>query len=223
MTTTPPPPSASITNNANSNNIQTLAATTSAILTYLGLIINYDRPRGTLTLPDWQSSLIIQQSNVPNAGLGLFAARSLPRGTILGTYPGVLRPAQVFYDTKCRSFPQAVGYSWRFTDSKYVIDPTDATGEIQPICIGGSEVPLSNFLFHTFLKFWNVNTALCRINEPPIGAGGCNVSAKENLERREVVFEVIQDVVRGQELYLDYGLDYDRSRYGPSPGNNVDG
>jgi len=115
-------------------------------------------------------------------------------------------------------FPQAVGYSWRFTDSKYVIDPTDKEGDIQDYCLGGSfEVPLSNVIFSTLLSFWRVNTALCRINEPPIGAGGCNVSAKENLEQRVVVFELIQDVVAGQELYLDYGLDYDRSRYGPPP------
>lgn len=128
----------------------------------------------------------------------------------------MIRPTNTFYDVKCRQYPQAIGYSWRFTDSKYIIDPTDNNGEIQNVCYGGSsEVPLSNIIFPTLLSFWNVNTALCRINEPPIGAGGCNVSAKENLDKREVIFELIQDVVTGQELYLDYGLDYDRSRYGP--------
>lgn len=122
----------------------------------------------------------------------------------------------MFYDGKCRQYPQAVGYSWRFTDNKYVIDPTDSQGEIQDVCLGGNtDVPLSNLVFGTLFRFLSVNTALCRINEPPIGAGGCNVSAKEILAKREVVFEVIQNVNAGQELYLDYGLDYDRSRYGP--------
>ena len=196
---------------------QTLAAISSATVTYLSLITYFDRPRGHLSIPDPQSNLIIQQSNVPGAGLGLFARQSLLKGTILGTYAGVLRPASTFYDGKCRQFPQAIGYSWRFTDSKYIIDPTDSNGEIQNVCFGGSsEVPFSNLVFTTLLRFWNTDTMLCRINEPPIGAGGCNVSAKENLEKRDVVFELIQDVYAGQELYLDYGLDYDRSRYGPS-------
>lgn len=158
---------------------------------------------------------------MPNAGLGLFASQSLSAGTVLGTYAGVVRPAQAFYDGKCRQHPQAVGYSWRFTDNKFVIDPTDSEGEIQDFCLGGSsDVPLSNFVFANLLGFWRANTALCRINEPPIGAGGCNVSAREDLEKREVVFTLIQNVYPGQELYLDYGLDYDRSRYGPSPGSD---
>ena len=154
---------------------------------------------------------------MPGGGLGLFVTQSLPKGTILGTYPGVVRPAETVNDGKYRQYPQAIAYCWRFTDNKFVIDPTDSQGNIQDYCFGGSsEVPLSNIIFATLLSFWKVNTALCRINEPPIGAGGCNCSAKERLETREVVFELIQDVVSGQELYLDYGLDYDRSRYGPS-------
>ena len=209
-------PTLSDTPTSSSAAISPLIASASATLTYLSLITYFDRPRGSLTIPDPQSTLLIQQSRVPNAGLGLFAAQPLSKGTILGTYPGVIRPINTFYDVKCRQYPQAIGYSWRFTDSKYIIDPTDNKGEIQNVCYGGSsEVPLSNIIFPTLLSFWNVNTALCRINEPPIGAGGCNVSAKENLDKREVIFELIQDVVTGQELYLDYGLDYDRSRYGP--------
>ena len=211
----------SSSDSASTSAISPLAASVSATLTYLSLIVYFDRPRGTLTIPE--SNLLIQQSRVPNAGLGLFVTQSLPKGTVLGTYPGIVRPAETFYDGKCRAYPQAVGYSWRFTDSKYVIDPTDAKGEIQDFCIGGSnEVPFSNAIFDTLFKFWRVNTALCRINEPPLGAGGCNVSAKEKLDSREVVFELIQNVVSGQELYLDYGLDYDRSRYGPSPGRSDD-
>ena len=86
---------------------------------------------------------------------------------------------------------------------------------MQDVCFGGSdEVPFSNVIFSTLLQSLRVSTALCRINEPPIGVGGCSVSARENLENREVVFELIQDVVLGQELYLDYGLTYDRSAYG---------
>ena len=72
---------------------------------------------------------------------------------------------------------------------------------------------MSNFFFSLL---GGKNTALCRINEPPIGAGGCNVGARENLDKREVVFTTLRDIFAGEELYLDYGLDYDRSGYGQS-------
>lgn len=113
-------------------------------------------------------------------------------------------------------YPQAVGYSWRFTDSKYVLDPTDGEGNIDMYCYGGGDA-LSNVVFKTILSFMRVGTELTRINEPPIGAGGCNVSARENLESREVVFTLCRDVLAGEELFLDYGLDYDRSNYAPLP------
>lgn len=193
---------------------QAIAASASITLTYLSLLIALDRPRGRLSIPDAANSLVINQSRVPNAGLGLFLSKSYPEGTVLGSYPGVLRPAEQFYSTKCRVYPQAVGYSWRFTDNKFVLDPTDDEGNIDMYCYGGGDA-LSNAVFKTLLSFMRVGTELTRINEPPIGAGGCNVSAREDLEKREVVFTLCRDVVVGQELFLDYGLDYDRSNYAP--------
>lgn len=194
------------------------AASSSVTLTYLSLLLAFDRPRGRLSIPDASNSLVVNQSRVPNAGLGLFLSKSYPEGTVLGTYPGVLRPAEQFYSTKCRMYPQAVGYSWRFTDSKYVLDPTDDKGNMNNFCFGGgSGDVLSNLAFKTILSFMKVGTELTRINEPPIGAGGCNVSARENLETREVVFTLCRDVFKGEELFLDYGLDYDRSGYAPRP------
>jgi len=193
---------------------QIMTASASATLTYLALLLTFDRPRGRLSIPTNNNSLVIQKSRVPNAGLGLFVSKSYPEGTVLGTYPGVLRPAEAFYSTKCQRHPQALGYSWRFTDNKYVLDPTDEFGNIQTYCFGGSdEVPLSNLAFKTVLSFLKISTELTRINEPPIGVGGTNVSASENLERREVVFSLCRDVQAFEELFLDYGLDYDRSRY----------
>ena len=44
---------------------QTLAAISSATVTYLSLITYFDRPRGHLSIPDPQSNLIIQQSLLP--------------------------------------------------------------------------------------------------------------------------------------------------------------
>lgn len=195
---------------------QAIATSASIALTYLSLLLALDRPRGRLIIPNAANSLVINQSRVPNAGLGLFLSKSFPEGTVLGTYPGVLRPAEQFYSTKCRFYPQAVGYSWRFTDSKYVLDPTDGEGNIDMYCYGGGDA-LSNVVFKTILSFMRVGTELTRINEPPIGAGGCNVSARENLQTREVVFTLCRDVVAGEELFLDYGLDYDRTSYAPRP------
>lgn len=197
-----------------------LLSTTSASLTYLSLLLLYDRPRGHLSLPSLSSPdtpFLISQSRIPNAGLGLFVTRSLPEGTVLGSYPGVLRPAESFYNGKCRRYPQAVAYSWRFTDNEFVIDPTNENGEIQSYCYGGSdEVPFSNLVFRSVFSFWRKDTALARINEPPIGIGGCNVRSREDLEKREIVFELCRDVVGGEELFMDYGVGYDRSGYGPT-------
>ena len=131
----------------------------------------------------------------------------------MGTYPGVLRPQNEFYDTKCRLYPEAVYYSWRLNDSGYVLDPTDCNGEIQTYCFGGSDV-VSEWLFKNIFRFCAKPTELTRINEPPVGFGGCNVVAREEKENKCVRFELCRDVDVGEELFMDYGLDYDRSRYG---------
>jgi hypothetical protein len=205
----------SSSSSSSSSSPNALAGTASATLTYLSLLFAYDRPRGRIYLPGFENSLVVKPSQVPNGGLGLHANRYMAGGTILGTYPGVLRPARSFYDGKCVRFPNAVSYSWRFTDDAYVIDPTDDMGEMRDVCLGGgSGAPLSTLLFSTLFRFGGTSTALCRINEPPIGAGGCSVSAREDLDRREVTFSLVRDVVPGQELYLDYGPGYDRSGYG---------
>ncbi len=110
-----------------------------------------------------------------------------------------------------------MAYSWRFTDNQFVLDPTNEKGEIQPYCYGGSdEVPFSNLFFRSIFSVWRKDTALARINEPPVGIGGCNVRSREDLEKREILFELCRDVVGGEELFMDYGVGYDRSGYLPA-------
>ena len=58
-----------------------------------------------------------------------------------------------------------------------------------------------------------IPTTLCRINEPPRGKD-TNVVTEEDTTGRSVLFRLERDVVAGEELYIDYGLSYDRSRYG---------
>ena len=185
--------------------------TLSAFTTYIALVAFYDRPRGKLDID--QNSFKLQQSQVPNAGLGLYVTKSLPKGTILGSYPGVLRPSTKFLQ-KYETIPQTAVYTWRFTDNQYCIDPTNVNGELVDVCYGGTDdYPLSYFIHEVLLRTVNVPTYLARINEPPLNVGGCNVRSDEDLERREVVFELSRDVVAGEELFMDYGLTYDRSGY----------
>jgi len=56
-------------------------------------------------------------------------------------------------------------------------------------------------------------TTLCRINEPPIGYD-VNVYTEENLQTRQVAFVTERPIAAGEEFFIDYGLNYDRSLYG---------
>jgi hypothetical protein len=193
-----------------------LRATASAVVTYVGIVAYLDRPRGTLRVVE-NEQVRVQQSTVPGAGLGLFVATDLPRGTVLGTYPGVVIPL-VQHTRKLREFPACEGYIWRFSDNQMVIDPTNQRGELEEIVVGGNpSQPGSVFLFESILSKLSATqaspTILCRINEPPRGKD-VNVVTREDIEKRTVSFELERVVYRGEELFIDYGLSYDRSRYG---------
>jgi len=184
---------------------------TAGVATYIGLISYFDRPRGRLDVDG--GAIEIRQSKVDGAGLGLFATKSLPEGTLLGNYPGVLRPAQK-YMAQYGGEASAGEYTWRFTDNAYLIDPIDSEGQLQDMCYGGTADFFLSYFLHEKVLRWSVPTLLARINEPPIGGNGCNVRSEENLKTREVNFEISRDVVAGEELFMDYGLTYDRSDYG---------
>jgi len=183
----------------------------SAVTSYVGIIAIIDRPRGELLYPE---RLVVQESTIPGAGLGLFAAVDLPMGTSLGTYPGVLLPLQQNL-SKLRAYPACEGFIWRFSDNRFVIDPTNSVGELDDVVVGGNpSLPGSLWLFrNVFSKIRTVPTALCRINEPPKGRD-VNIVPDEDLKKRTVVFSVERDVAAGEELFIDYGLSYDRSMYG---------
>jgi hypothetical protein len=187
----------------------------SAGLTYFGFVAFNDRPRGKLMVEP--STLEIKTSLVPNAGLGLFLAQDLPRGTVLGEYPGVVLPlAQHAASNKMQKAPLSEAYIWRFSDNAFVIDPTDQNGVLQPNCRGGNpSTPFSVPIFSTLLSFVTVPSTLCRINEPPKGRD-VNVITEEDLRSRTVNFQLERNCYAGEELYIDYGLSYDRSMYGPS-------
>lgn len=159
----------------------------------------------------------MKPSSVEGAGLGLFAKKSLPVGFVLGTYPGAVIPL-VQNIAKLKKFPTCESYIWRFSDNKAVIDPTNAQGILEETCSGGNPAfPGSIMMFNTvFRPFFVKSTALCRINEPPRGKD-VNVITSENLVKRCVIFQLERDVFAGEELFIDYGLSYDRSAYGRKP------
>jgi hypothetical protein len=181
---------------------------TSALASYVGLVTFLDRPRGTFHLEPHEYE--IRPSSVDGAGLGMFAARDLPEGLVLGSYPGVVLPLSP-NSIKLQRHPHCEAYVWRFSDSRLIIDPTDENGQCQDSCRGGNpNVPFSTLICHWLAP--PVPTTLCRINEPPRGKD-INVITNENLVDRTVTFCLERNVGAGEELFMDYGLSYDRSGY----------
>jgi len=188
---------------------------------------------------DESSSLKVKTSAIPGAGLGLFAARDLQEGLVLGTYPGriwdtriwlfckgwcaadLLRPMLRFargsehkHERAARKQlrqRRAMEYVWILSPS-LLIDPTDSRGLLR------SHVP---HISSTLLLAPPVETLLCRINEPPRGLSTrpnvCNnVEARLGTGgggRSVVELALVRQVSAGTELLLDYGSSYDRSRY----------
>jgi hypothetical protein len=185
---------------------------TSAFVGYVCCVAFIDRPRGEL-LENANELFEVRPSSVEGAGLGLFvAANTIPKDTVLGTYPGVLLPLNQNLP-KLQQYPACEAYIWRFSDSQYVLDPTDEFGMLQELCTGGSRVswPLSVDLCKILTS--PKQTILCRVNEPPLNKD-VNVVTEEDLQKRTVTFKLERDVYLGEELFMDYGLTYDRSMYG---------
>ena len=184
----------------------------SAAVSYMGLVAFADRPRGTLEVDN--GCLRVSPSTVKGAGLGLFCGRSMPRGTVLGTYPGTVMEIHQNLP-KLRAHPACEAYVWRFSDSKMVIDPTDAQGRIRDYTCGGNpSTPGSFWICETLLSpLLRKPTTLCRTNEPPLGQD-VNVYTREDLDKRTIQFILERDVVQGEELFIDYGISYNRAGYG---------
>jgi hypothetical protein len=220
----PPPPTglfvaALFDNNSPSQSLLWDVRIASALASYVGLVAFLDRPRGTFHLEPHEYE--IRPSSVQGAGLGMYAARDLPKDTVLGTYPGVVLPLSPnSIHQKLQRHPHCEAYVWRFSDSQFIIDPTDENGTCQDLCRGGNpRVPLSTWMCQFKWLTPPIPTTLCRINEPPKGMD-INVITNENLADRTVTFVLERNVVAGEELFMDYGLTYDRSGYNNNNNNN---
>ncbi|PSC75926.1 SET domain-containing -lysine N-methyltransferase isoform B [Micractinium conductrix] len=146
------------------------------------------RPRG------WCSKLVeVRPSQV--AGLGVYAVADIKEGTVLGAYPGRPRtPAGMA--AKSAVAPGARDYCFRTRDDR-LLDPTDATGKLSPSPAPG-------------LPWLPIDVSLAYINEPPKGAGGTNVTAEDDPnDGAGLLCVAARDIYAGEELWLDYGLQYD--------------
>jgi hypothetical protein len=271
--------------------VSTMRSIASALLSYGALIAYYDRPRGTLH-PNIDQYVTIQPSQIilpkqPTTNkeelttattalmiLGVYCRNhtTIPKGTILGTYPGVLIPLPSTYTknnnhyncyTKLRQYPQCEKYIWRFSDNQYIIDPTNPDGTLSSsgtsngrssrppnddtnhpnqqqqydhFCYGGNPNTFGSIWFHQTIipyirqsidallldnnnkykykcsDWFQKSTLLCRINEPPKGYD-VNVITVEHLHNRSVSFITERTIYANEELFIDYGLYYDRSDY----------
>jgi hypothetical protein len=200
----------------------------SATISYFSLIVYYDRPRGQLHIDVDEQIRVRPSIIIPNGGLGAYCnVPMIPKDTILGTYPGVVIPIQ-YGSNKLQQYPFCEAYIWRFSDNQYIIDPTNTYGTLDDICYGGNPNMIPSLWFHqTIIPFiikllptgtssnnnpFMKSTILCRINEPPIGYD-VNVYTIENIHDRTVSFITERDIYYNEELFIDYGLNYDRSNY----------
>jgi hypothetical protein len=139
----------------------------------------------------------MQVRNSPVHGQGVFAKVDIPCGTVLGAYPGRARtPAQVLQ--KVQHAHATKGFVFLTARGLY-LDPTDASGKVSSRPGPG-------------LPWLAIDPMLAYVNEPRPGSS-VNVSILDEDSAREVRFVAARDIQSGDELYIDYGGQYDRSEY----------
>ncbi|KAL4434189.1 hypothetical protein ABPG75_000630 [Micractinium tetrahymenae] len=151
------------------------------------------RPRG------WAFKELVAVGPSQVAGKGVFAVVTIAAGTVLGAYPGRPRtPAEMAY--KCATAPGARDYAFKTRDGR-LLDPTDAAGQLSSSSAPG-------------LPWLPIDFSLAYINEPPKGAGGTNVTVEDDpSDPAGLLCVAARDIYPGEELFMDYGPTYDRSRY----------
>ncbi|KAJ3271199.1 hypothetical protein HDV01_006988 [Terramyces sp. JEL0728] len=127
----------------------------------------------------------IKQSLIPNAGNGLFAKRTIPKSTFLGFYFGVPMTEDEF-DSLKEGKGQASVYSHRYRNT--VLDATNDDGTL-------------------YTKKDGVDCPFYYINERK---GHVNVQFVEGIVVNQIICNTIKKIERGQELFVDYGVDVDR-------------
>lgn len=138
----------------------------------------------------WKDIVEVRPSSIPNAGNGLFAARMLPGGIPLGFYFGVPMTEDEFdslKETKGMSSHYSIMYR------KTVLDATDPDGMPYTDPEGPVYCP-----FHF-------------MNEDRKGSG--NIVFQEGIKVNQVICMTKRTVGKGEELFVSYGDEVDRSHW----------
>jgi len=174
------------------------------------------RPTGEVLV---EAALQVRASNLPGAGLGLFAREDIPSATLLGTYSGKVWQGREWLRFKGATLPEVLAeltgaepsppkmqaqelaraYVWRLQNG-CIIDPTDNQGLL-----------LESGVSWLLPGIGGVPVLFSRINEPGRGLD-TNVVTEEVGNELRIYAE--RDIGKGEELYIDYGTFYDRSSYG---------
>jgi hypothetical protein len=155
------------------------------------------RPRGSS-----HRALAVSSSTIPQAGKGVFATEPIARGTVLGSYPGVPRSDEEMA-AKALVVPTSRFYCFSVRPD-LILDPTGMDG-----LPSSRPVPM-----HMWWPF-EVDCTLSYVNEPGIGGKGVNVVVEDDQSDARVglCFVADRDIDAGEELFIDYGVSYDRSGY----------
>lgn len=152
------------------------------------------RPRG------WANSELVVVKVSTIQGRGLFARVNIKDGTTVGSYPGRPRDGPTMA-AKCVTAPGAAKWAFKNKNGRY-LDPTDTAGEPSTSPSPGLPWPFP------------VNIDLCYANEPPPNAGGCSIRVEDDPDDQDgIIFITTRGVEAGEELFVDYGVSYDRSKY----------
>lgn len=157
------------------------------------------RPRG------WsrQDLLCVRESSLgTGAGKGVFAKLAIPKDVVLGAYPGRVRN-DLEMTAKCVLAPVAQYYCFSKKPG-VILDPSDESGY-------PSARPSPGFWWP-----WDVDCTLSYVNEPSLNAHvSVNVRVEDDKDDPStgLVFVTDRDIAPGEELFIDYGKDSDRSGY----------
>lgn len=172
------------------------------VIWYVGYVYHH-RPRG------WsrRDLLEVKQSSLgEKAGLGVFSKQDIAGDTALGSYPGFVR-SDIDMTAKSMVAPMSRYYCFS-TRPGCIIDPTGEDGypSTHPKPSSGT------------LCWWpfNVDTTLSYVNEPSINQHvSVNVRVEDDPDDPLVglIFKADRDIQAGEELFIDYGIQYDRSMY----------
>lgn len=146
----------------------------------------------TVVDPDIPKSLDeiveVKESSIPGAGKGLFAKRLIPAWTIMGFYFGVPMTEDDFDATK-DNIGQASHYSIRYR--KTVLDATDEKG----------------------MPFVDHPKLFCPFHFMNEDVTNGNVAFIEGSVVNQVICMTTKDVQPGEEFFVNYGKDVDRSHW----------